>query len=115
MPKTTNPRYDSTPVVGYGEGLVISPDERPVTEYTDRGDMPPGNNANANSWFYIGERKYNVHPFRADLGGYPVRWSEAVAWEEYDEPPESAKTTASWEPDDEADDILFSGSISEVD
>lgn len=70
--------YDPTPVIGYSEGLIIS-DDPPVREFTDRGDLPKGNKANPNDWFYIETRRFNVHPFRSDLGGYPIRWIETVA------------------------------------
>ena len=66
--------YNNTPVKGYRDGLIIS-DTRPdrvITHYDDnRGDV-------SNDWFTIDDRRYNVHPYRADLGGYPVRWSEAL-------------------------------------
>ena len=63
-------RYDSTPVIGYSEGLVIAPGRETPTRIVVAG--------NPNLWFYIDLRRYNVHPYREDLGGYPVRWSEAI-------------------------------------
>ena len=63
-------QYDSTPVIGYRDGLIkVTSNELParITVGT-----------NSNDWFYIGLRRYNVHPFRSDLGGYPVRWIEIV-------------------------------------
>ena len=71
-------RYDNTPVVGYPEGVIItSSDVRPRRVMTDRGDMPKGNKQNANDWFTIGDTHYNVHPYRRQFGGYPVRWSSS--------------------------------------
>lgn len=69
--------YNATPIIGYGEGLITS-DEPPKREWSDRGDMPKGNNALSNDWFTIESTRYNVHPYRKDLGGYPVRWIESV-------------------------------------
>lgn len=76
--KTT---YDPTPVEGYYYGIVKS-NEAPTRVWTDRGDMPKGNKALCNDWFSIGDTKYNVHPFRFDLAGYPVRWKEPIVDEE---------------------------------
>ncbi len=53
-------KYDPTPIVGYGEGLVT-------------GDAVPVREDN-NDWIYIGEYVFNVHPYRSDLKGWPVRW-----------------------------------------
>lgn len=54
--------YDSTPVIGYGDGLV-------------KGQGAPSRIDN-NDWIVIGMFRFNVHPYRSDLGGYPVRWIE---------------------------------------
>jgi hypothetical protein len=60
-------RYDSTPVVGYGEGLVIS-DRKEEADF-------PAIDADGNNWMVIVDAvEFNVHPYREDLGGYPVRW-----------------------------------------
>ena len=56
--------YDSTPVIGYGDGLVTGPGT-PVR-------------IDNNDWILIGDFKFNVHPHRSDLGGYPVRWIETT-------------------------------------
>jgi hypothetical protein len=81
-----NTRYDKTPVVGYGEGLVIS-DVAPIVCVTQFNDGRP---ENVSHWFRIEgatrARYFNVHPYRSDLGGYPVRWIENF-------PPEG------WEPE----------------
>ena len=65
--------YSPTPVIGYSEGLIIS-DAKPTRIVThdddNRGDV-------SNDWFTIDNVRYNVHPFRNDLGGYPVRWRES--------------------------------------
>ncbi len=67
-------RYDSKAVTGYSEGLIIS-DSKPEKEVTRYPDNRPDN---VNHWFTIGALRYNVHPHRADFGGYPVRWFETV-------------------------------------
>jgi hypothetical protein len=54
--------YNPTPVPGYGDGLVKS------TEAPFRYDN--------NDWIQIGEHYFNVHPYRSDFDGYPVRWIE---------------------------------------
>ncbi len=59
-------QYDSTPVIGYGDGLITS----------DRAPVQIRNNLK----FFIDGRVYDVHPFRKDLGGYPVRWHESEAF-----------------------------------
>ena len=64
--------YNPAPVPGYSEGLVVSKDrpDRIITHYDDnRGDV-------SNDWFTFLGKRYNVHPYRSDLGGYPVRWIE---------------------------------------
>ncbi len=66
--------YHKEPVVGYGDGLIKS-DESPehtVEKFND------DRNDNHNNWFTIGDTRYNVHPYRSDFGGYPVRWTESV-------------------------------------
>ena len=71
--------FDSTPVVGYREGIVIvTGNEVPERICTEHGGFAPGNRLNINDWFTIGESRYNVHPYRSDLGGYPVRWVEQI-------------------------------------
>lgn len=67
--------YDANSIVGYGDGLIKS-DELPAGEFTDRGDLPKGNRKNYNLWFYLDNKRYNVHPYRRDLCGWPVRWVE---------------------------------------
>ncbi len=67
-------RYDNKPVVGYSEGLIIS-DSKPEKEVTRYSDNRPDN---VNHWFTIGATRYNVHNYRSDLRGYPVRWFETV-------------------------------------
>ncbi len=68
--------HDDTPILGYRDGIIfITSNERPRRVMTDRGDLPKGNKQNANDWFTIGEMNFNVHPYRSDLKGYPVRWS----------------------------------------
>jgi hypothetical protein len=66
--------YDSTPIIGYSYGLIIS-DESPVkcveTFDDDRHD-------NVNLYFEIDGKFYNVHPCTAD-GRYPVRWIDSSA------------------------------------
>ncbi len=69
--------YDPTPVEGYQLGIVAS-NERPKRVMTDRGDHPPGNRMLANDWFTIGTKRYNVHPYRSDFDGYPVRMIEEL-------------------------------------
>lgn len=58
----TNTRYNPSPVIGYPCGLIIS-DSKPIR-------------FSSNNWFRFGGKQYNVHPYRDDLGGYPVRWIE---------------------------------------
>jgi hypothetical protein len=70
-----DPVHDPVAVPGYSNGIIRSTSS-PVREFTDRGDLPPGNKELANDWFTIGDKRYNVHPFRADFGGYPIRWIE---------------------------------------
>ena len=67
-------RHDPSPVTGYSHGLIISPSS-PVREVTKTAD----GRDNRNDWFYINDQRFNVHPFRSDLGGYPVRWIETLA------------------------------------
>jgi len=69
--------HDPAAVEGYPQGIIRSNDMPPFRHFTDRGDEPEGNLNNPNDWFEIGELFYNVHPYRADLGGYPVRWIDA--------------------------------------
>ena len=60
--------YDSTPVVGYSDGVVhstVSPERITI-------------NGNPNDWFTIGDKRYNVHPYDSHIGGYPVRWIESL-------------------------------------
>ena len=59
---THSTQYISTPVTGYGDGLIT-------------GNATPERIAN-NDWIVVGDFRFNVHPFRSDLGGYPVRWIE---------------------------------------
>ncbi len=58
-------KYDATPVIGYGEGTVKS----------GRADSAV-RRENNNDWITIGRFIFNVHPYRPDFGGYPVRWIE---------------------------------------
>lgn len=60
--------YDDKPVVGYSYGLIRS----------NKSPERITANGNSNDWFILGNKRYNVHPHRADLGGYPVRWIEPV-------------------------------------
>lgn len=70
MTTTYNPR----PVEGYREGVIVS-DVAPERVMTDHGAYPPGNKLLGNDWFTIDGTHYNVHPYRTDFGGYPVRWA----------------------------------------
>lgn len=63
MTKQSTATYKKSPVTGYPNGLVIAENESPI--FSDN-----------NHWFYIGGLKINVHPYRRDLGGYPVRWTQ---------------------------------------
>ena len=54
--------YDNKAVIGYGDGLVTGPG---TPSRIDNND-----------WIVIGMFRFNVHPYRDDLGGYPVRWIE---------------------------------------
>lgn len=51
--------------IGYDDGLIVTEQEPIMT--------PQGNLK-----FIVGDRIYDVHPFRSDLGGYPVRWSQLL-------------------------------------
>lgn len=88
---TTGPIHLPDPIAGYHAGIIQS-DKSPVTEYTDRGDQPAGNMQNGNDWFYINNSRYNVHPYRFDLNGYPVRWIETLNYDtlEIDSSPDAA-------------------------
>lgn len=60
-------QYDNTPVIGYGEGLIkVTRGERPILTAT------------GNRKFHLDGYEYDVHPYRSDLGGYPVRWREEI-------------------------------------
>ena len=59
--------YSPVPVIGYSEGLIIAGNETPTRTYSER---------TSEDWFVINDYHFNVHPFRYDLGGYPVRWIE---------------------------------------
>lgn len=60
--------YNPVPVIGYREGLIVTTQgESPRREHTERS---------SNDWFYIDWTRYSVHPYRSDLSGWPVRWSE---------------------------------------
>lgn len=61
--------YSSDPVVGYSEGIIKASD--PKIEGMERPTR-----IDNNDWIIIGQFRFNVHPFRLDLGGYPVRWIE---------------------------------------
>jgi hypothetical protein len=61
---THSTQYISTPVIGYGDGLVT-------------GQVTPSRIEN-NDWIVIGNFRFNVHPYRDDLGGFPVRWIETA-------------------------------------
>jgi len=74
-------RYRPEPVIGYSEGLIVTTcNEQPAQIRTPNpdGKSSPLHDV-VDDWFYIGQRRYNVHPFRADLGGWPVRWHEQVS------------------------------------
>ena len=66
--------HNPTPVTGYSEGVVVS-EVAPIacTETFDDDRHP-----NTNHYFRIGDEFFNVHPYRSDLGGYPVRWVTSV-------------------------------------
>lgn len=72
-----NAIYYPARIEGYSEGMIKA-NFNPTVERTDRGDLPKGNNQNINHWFTIGDTRYNVHGYRPDLHGYPVRWRETV-------------------------------------
>ena len=61
----TDTTYDPTPATGYGDGVV-------------KGLVTPVVRQDNNDWIYLGELRFNVHPYRSDLGGYPVRWIETL-------------------------------------
>lgn len=65
--------HDATPVTGYRDGIIIS-DTTPRREATKGGD----GRENLNDWFYIDGQRFNVHPYRSDFGGWPIRWTEAA-------------------------------------
>ena len=67
--------YDSMPVTGYSEGIVIS-DVAPISCTEHFNDNRA---SNTNLYFKIGNQYFNVHPYRSDLGGYPVRWIDGSA------------------------------------
>jgi len=76
--------YNSSPIVGYPEGRVIS-DVAPVACTEHFNDNRP---SNTNHYFRIegstGARYFNVHPYRTDIGGYPIRWIDGfppVGWQ----------------------------------
>jgi len=62
--------YNPEPVEGYDRGLIVT-DTNPERIVEEGGNGPV-----SNDWFYLGTVRYNVHPYRRDLGGYPVRWFE---------------------------------------
>lgn len=64
--------YYPAPITGYRDGLVRSDVKPTLCVETFDDDRPP----NPNLYFLIAGRFYNVHPYRADLGAYPVRWSQ---------------------------------------
>ncbi|MCK5496371.1 MAG: hypothetical protein KAI41_07675 [Hyphomicrobiaceae bacterium] len=59
---THETQYNPAPVIGYGDGLIT-------------GNASPVRLEN-NDWIFLGDFRFNVHPFRSDLGGWPVRWIE---------------------------------------
>ena len=67
-------QYNSTPVTGYQDGIIVS-DTAPRKIATS---LPDGAR-NINLWFTIETTHYNVHPYREDLRGYPVRWFQSYA------------------------------------
>jgi len=69
--------YVSEAVEGYYLGIVRTK-MKPFRHYTDLGSKPKGNRGLANDWFEIGGKFYNVHPYRVDFLGYPVRWIEST-------------------------------------
>ena len=73
---TTTFTYDGEPVIGYGDGIVKADNSK------GQGDeelIEQPRRIDNNDWIVIGRFRFNVHPFRADLGGYPVRWIEEAA------------------------------------
>jgi len=59
-------RYDPTPAIGYSQGRIVDAKVRPF-------QSPTGN-----YYFVIDDMAYDVHPFRSDLGGWPVRYSQRI-------------------------------------
>ena len=59
---THSTQYISTPVTGYGDGLITG---ATTVQRIDNND-----------WIVVGDFRFNEHPFRSDLGGHPVRWIE---------------------------------------
>jgi len=71
--------YDKTAVPGYRAGRIIT-DDKPVQIRTPNPDGKPSPLYDiVNDWFEVDGRYFNVHPYREDLGGYPVRWIEGSA------------------------------------
>lgn len=65
--------YKPTPVIGYPDGTIES-DEQPIMVRTPNSDGKPSPMYdNVNYYFVIDDVFYNVHPFRSEFGGYPVR------------------------------------------
>lgn len=59
--------YAKESVIGYPDGMIKT-----------RGGEKPITSKKLNLYFIIGELAYDVHPYRSDLGGWPVRWSEKL-------------------------------------
>ena len=62
--------YNATPIEGYGQGLIECDRDSEPTRWTNvlpHATVP-------NDYFLIDGLYYNVHPYRADLKGCPVRW-----------------------------------------
>lgn len=72
-------KYDKTPVPGYRAGRILT-DEKPVQVRTPNPDGKASPLYDVvNDWFEIDGQYFNVHPYRSDLEGYPVRWIEQSA------------------------------------
>ncbi len=114
--------YIETPVVGYSDGIIKpEPGQQPQRCYSYHADE----RVNPNDWFCLdagagGITYFNVHPYRSDLGGYPVRWTQNEKPEGWTDPipepdpepaPTGADTLVTLNKGGEAEETLRAGDI----